>query len=257
MSSTSRPVALVTGGRQGIGLAIVTKMAAAGFDVVFTDLDPADNCSDIIARCGSLGARCKYVTSDLADLKSHQSLIEQVVSWGGGLDCLVNNAGVGTLYRGDLLALTSESFKHVMDINLKGTFFLTQAVARWMLENPAEHYRSVISISSVSALMASPERADYCMSKAALTMMTKTFALRLAADNIGVFELRPGIMQTAMTSAVFDKYDGKIAAGLVPARRWGQPEDVGSAVVPFAKGDMAFASGSAVEIDGGLSINRL
>ena len=253
----SRPVALVTGGRQGIGLAIVTRLAAAGFDIAFTARSSSDKCTEIIAQCETLGARAKYIPSDLGDVSSHQTLVDQVVCWGGGLDCLVNNAGVGTLVRGDLLDLTTESFDHVIGVNLRGTLFLSQAVARWMLDNPSDHYRSIISVSSVSALMASPERADYCMSKAALAMMTKSFALRFAADNIGVFELRPGIIQTGMTEAVSGKYDQRIADGLVPARRWGIPDDIGRALLPFAVGDMAFASGSAIELDGGLSINRL
>ena len=256
-NAQGRPVALVTGGRQGIGLAIVTALAAAGFNVAFTARSSTDSCSEIIAECESLGAKAKYIASDLGDLSGHQALVQQVVLWGGGLDCLVNNAGVGTLARGDLLELTTESFDHVMSTNLRGTLFLSQAVVRWMLDNPSAHYRSMITISSVSALMASPERADYCMSKAAMTMMTKSFALRLAADDIGVFELRPGIIQTGMTQAVAEKYDKRIADGLVPARRWGLPADIARAVLPFASGDMAFASGSAIELDGGLSINRL
>ncbi len=257
MINNTRPVALVTGGRQGIGLAIVQQLAAAGFDVAFTARNKGDDCSEIIQQCQQLGARAKYIASDLADIEQHATLLDKVVSWGGAVDCLVNNAGVGTLQRGDLLDLGVESFNRVMQVNLQGTFFLSQAVARWMLENPSSHYRSIISISSVSALMASPERADYCMSKAALSMMTKTFALRLAEDNVGVYELRPGIIKTSMTAGVSVKYDSKIAAGLVPAKRWGEARDIGCALVPFARGEMAFATGSAIELDGGLSINRL
>lgn len=256
MSANNRPVALVTGGRQGIGLAIVRHLAAAGFDVAFTARSTTDSCSEIIAECESLGARARYFPSELADIQAHPILIDQVVAWGGGLDCLVNNAGVGTLVRGDLLELPVESFDHVVGINVRGTLFLTQAVARWMLANPSPHYRSLLLVSSVSAEMASPERGDYCMSKAALGMMTQLFALRLAPENIGVFELRPGIIKTGMTAAVSDKYDRRIAEGLVPARRWGEPEDIGRAIVPFACGDMAFASGSRLQLDGGLSINR-
>ncbi|ANG62747.1 3-ketoacyl-ACP reductase [Marinobacterium aestuarii] len=256
MNATTRPVALVTGGRQGIGLAIVYSLAAAGFDVAFTARSTTDSCGEIIAECESLGARAQYFPSELGAIEAHQALIEQVTAWGGGLDCLVNNAGVGTLVRGDLLEMPPESFDHVMGINARGTLFLTQAVARWMLANPSPHYRSLLLVSSVSAEMASPERGDYCMSKAALGMMTKLFALRLAADNIGVFELRPGIIKTGMTAGVSDKYDRRIAEGLVPALRWGEPGDIGRAVLPFARGDMAFASGSTLQLDGGLSINR-
>ena len=257
MSKHIRPVALVTGGRQGIGLAIVHELAKSGFNLAFTARDKFDSCREIIDSCERQGAKALYVPSDLADLEGHSALIEQVVNWGGGLDCLVNNAGIGTLHRGDLLDLDSASFDTVMGINLRGSFFLTQQVARWMCANPSVHYRSIISISSVSALMASPERADYCMSKAAMAMMTQAFALRLAADNIGVFELRPGIIKTAMTDKVSEKYDRRIAAGLVPAKRWGEPEDIAVALLPFATGAMQFATGSCLALDGGLAINRL
>ncbi|MNF48134.1 2-dehydro-3-deoxy-D-gluconate 5-dehydrogenase [compost metagenome] len=257
MKAICRPVVLVTGGRQGIGLAIVLKLAAAGFDVAFTARSKSDNCSEIIGQCEALGSRAQYFPSELSDIDGHRELVEQVVNWGGGLDCLVNNAGIGSLVRGDLLDLSPESFDQVIAVNLRGTFFLSQTVARWMLNNPSQHYRSIILISSVSALMASPERGDYCMSKAAMAMMTKLFALRLATENIGVFELRPGIIKTSMTAGVSEKYNRLIAEGLVPALRWGEPDDIGSAVVPFVRGDMAFASGSAIELDGGLSINRL
>lgn len=257
MTQNKRPVALVTGGRQGIGLSIVLKLAAAGYDVAFTARNKTDLCTEIIEQCEAVGARAKYITSDLGDLSGHQDLIDEVINWGGGLDCLVNNAGVGSLVRGDMLELTIKSFDHVIGVNLKGTLFLSQAAARWMVANPSNHYRSIITISSVSALMASPERADYCMSKAAMAMMTQTLSLRLAEENVGVFELRPGIIKTNMTAGVSDKYDKKIADGLVPAKRWGTPDDIGSAVVPFAQGNMAFATGSALELDGGLSINRL
>lgn len=257
MTTTRQPVALVTGGRQGIGQAIVKQLATAGFAVAFTARNQNDDCLELIEYCESVGSRACYLPSDLADITSHHALVKAVVSWGGGLDCLINNAGVSSLSRGDLLALTPESFDHVMGVNVRGTLFLSQTIAKWMLENPTEHYRSIISISSVSALMASPERADYCMSKAALAMMNKTLALRLASDNIGVFELRPGIIKTSMTAGVASRYDQRIAEGLVPAKRWGVPEDIGQAVVPFAQGNMAFASGCAIELDGGLSINRL
>ncbi|WP_222937703.1 3-ketoacyl-ACP reductase [Spartinivicinus ruber] len=252
-----QPVALITGGRQGIGQAIVKQLAKVGFAVAFTARNSNDDCAELIAYCESVGSRACYIPNDLADISGHCALLDQVISWGGGLDCLVNNAGISSLARGDLLELTTESFDQVMTVNVRGTLFLSQAVAKLMLETSAECYRSIITISSVSALMASPERADYCMSKAALAMFNKTLALRLAGDNIGVFELRPGIIKTSMTAGVANRYEQHIQEGLVPAKRWGIPEDIASAVVPFAQGYMAFASGSAIELDGGLSINRL
>ncbi|NQZ30457.1 MAG: 3-ketoacyl-ACP reductase [Oceanospirillaceae bacterium] len=256
MNNKARPVALVTGGRQGIGLAIVNELASNGFNVAFTAREKTDDCAQIIAQCEKYGVKALYIPSDLSAVEEHAVLLDEVISWGGGLDCLVNNAGIGTLHRGDLLDLSPESFDTVMAVNLRGSFFLTQCVARWMCDNPSEHYRSIISISSVSALMTSADRADYCMSKAALAMMTNAFALRLAQDNIGVFELRPGIIKTAMTAKVSGKYDKRISEGLVPAKRWGEPEDIARALLPFASGAMAFATGSTLQLDGGLSINR-
>jgi NAD(P)-dependent dehydrogenase (short-subunit alcohol dehydrogenase family) len=144
-----------------------------------------------------------------------------------------------------------------MGINLRGAFFLAQAVARRMLAVPARHYRSITFVTSVSARMASPERADYCISKAAASMAAQALALRLAPHGIGVFELRPGIIETGMTAPVRDSYTARIADGLVPARRWGRPEDVGRAVLPLVGGQMAFATGAVIPVDGGLSIERL
>lgn len=254
---SQRPVALVTGGRQGIGRAIVLALAGAGFDVAFTARRTDDNGRELIEACGASGVRACYLPSDLGDLDAQTRLIDAVCDWGGGLDCLVNNAGVPTDRRGDLLDLTPASFDRVLGINLRGTFFLSQAVARHMVAHPGPHYRSILFITSVSARMASPERGDYCLSKAAGPMMTALFSLRLADQGIGVFELRPGIVKTAMTEGVADTYTQRIEGGLVPMARWGTPKDIAQAVVPFAVGRMAFATGSAIDLDGGLSINRL
>jgi NAD(P)-dependent dehydrogenase (short-subunit alcohol dehydrogenase family) len=153
--------------------------------------------------------------------------------------------------------VTPDNFDFAFDINVRGAFFLAQAVARHMLATPCAHYRSMSFITSVSADMASTERAEYCLSKSAASMMARLFTLRLAADGIGVFELRPGIIETAMTAGVKDKYDARIADGLVPAGRWGVPADIGSVIVPIATGAMAFATGAVIPVDGGLSIPRL
>jgi NAD(P)-dependent dehydrogenase (short-subunit alcohol dehydrogenase family) len=169
----------------------------------------------------------------------------------------VNNAGIGSPARGDLLDVSAEAFDQVLGVNLRGTFFFTQAVARHMISNNSGHARSIITLSSVSAELASPERGEYCLSKSALAMLTKLFALRLAPERISVFEVRPGVIRTPMTSAVADKYDRRIAEGLVPMSRWGEPEDVGTAVAALASGQFQFASGSVINLDGGLSIPRL
>ncbi len=159
--------------------------------------------------------------------------------------------------RGDLLEMTPESFDRCHAINLRGTFFLAQAVARAMAGRHGPQYRSLLFVTSVSAEMASPDRGEYCISKAGAAMMARNFALRLAPLNIGVFELRPGIIATPMTAGVRDRYDARIAEGLVPANRWGQPADIGAAVLPLVTGQMAFATGAAIPLDGGLSLPRL
>ena len=258
-SLSSRPVALVTGGRRGIGAAIAVELAAAGCDVAYTDLLPAKGDDPVRAGIEAAGGRALYVESDLADLDGHNSLIETVTGWGGGLDVLVNNAGIGSPRRGDLLTLTPENFDRVMGVNLRGTLFLSQRAAAWMAAHPRGDgfRRSIVTIGSVSAEMASPERGEYCVSKAGLAMASKLLALRLADDGISVFEIRPGIVRTDMTAGVADRYNRMIADGLSPIRRWGEPGDVARAAAALVRGDFAFATGSVVHVDGGLSIQRL
>ncbi|BCM21556.1 3-ketoacyl-ACP reductase [Mesorhizobium sp. J8] len=252
----SRPAAIVTGGARGIGLACAEALADAGFDILIADLagKPADGLAKTIT---GRGAKFAYAPCDIADLAGHSKLVEAVVDAFGRIDCLVNNAGVGAVVRGDLLELKPENFDRALDINLRGTVFLSQAVAKAMLAMPAVSTRSIITITSVSAAMASPERADYCISKAGLSMWVKNLALRLAADNIGVFEVRPGIIRTDMTSGVSAKYDALIEGGLVPAKRWGEAADVGAAVAALASGKFGFSTGSVVDVDGALSVPRL
>lgn len=251
-----RPVALVTGARRGIGRAIAEALASAGFDVAITDL--ADKADEALVALSAHGAKAAYFRSDLADLAGHPATVARIVDRFGRIDCLVNNAGMGAVTRGDVLDLLPENFDHVMDVNLRGTIFLTQAVARRMLAHPAgDRPRSIIHMTSVSAALASPERLDYCISKAGLAMWSKGLALRLAPEGIAVFDVRPGIIRTDMTAGVADTYDRKIADGLVPARRWGERQDVARVVTALARGDFAFATGSVIDVDGGLGIPRL
>ena len=258
-SLAQRPVALVTGGRRGIGAAIAIELAAIGCDVACTDLLPAETEDPVRAGIEAAGGRALHVESDLADLDAHGPLVEAVTGWGGGLDVLVNNAGVVWPRRGDMLATTPDAFDRVVGVNLRGTFFLSQCVARWMVAHPRDDgfRRSIVGIGSVSAEMATPERAEYCISKAGLAMLTRLLALRLASDGVSVFELRPGIIRTDMTAPVRGKYDSAIAEGLSPIRRWGEPADVARAAAALVRGDFAFATGSVVHVDGGLSIQRL
>jgi NAD(P)-dependent dehydrogenase (short-subunit alcohol dehydrogenase family) len=199
----------------------------------------------------------RYYQHDLADLAAIPALLQRIEATQGPVDALIQNAGVAAKVRGDMLDLTPENLDWILRINLSGGFFLAQEVARRMLAAPGPHYRSITFITSVSAGMASPDRADYCISKAAASMAAQALALRLAPHGIGVFELRPGIIETAMTGPVKEKYDTRIADGLVPMGRWGQPADIGQAVIPLVTGQMAFATGAVIPVDGGLSIERL
>lgn len=249
-----RPVALVTGGRRGIGRAIACELARRGYDVAITDLDDDEDASVTTRTIEAQGGRALFVRANLGDVTSHAAAVDRVVGWGGPIDCLVNNAGIGSPVRGDLLEVGPDAFDQVLGVNLKGTFFMTQAVARHMLAVASRHPRSIVTVSSVSATMASPERAEYCLSKSALPMLTKLFALRLAKAGIGVFEVRPGIIRTPMTAEVAQKYEARFAEGLVPMHRWGEAEDVAQAVAQLAGGGLQFATGSVLHVDGGLSI---
>jgi len=252
----SRPAAIVTGGCRGIGLACATALAEAGFDILVADLadDPGTELAESIA---GHGGRFAYCRADIADLESHDAVVSAALDAFGRIDCLVNNAGIASPVRGDPLDLLPANFDRVIGVNLRGTMFLSQAVAKAMLARPADGPRSIVTVTSVSAGIASPERADYCVSKAGLSMWVKNLALRLAAEGIGVFEVRPGIIRTDMTAAVSAKYDPLIESGLVPARRWGEASEVGAVVSALAGGRLGFATGSIVNVDGALSIPKL
>jgi NAD(P)-dependent dehydrogenase (short-subunit alcohol dehydrogenase family) len=252
----TRRAAIITGGARGIGLACAEALADAGLDILIADLaeKPAAGLAENI---NTRGAKLAYAQCDIADLASHPKLVEAAMDAFGHIDCLINNAGVGAVVRGDLLELKPENFDRALNINLRGTLFLSQAVAKAMLATPAVSARSIITITSVSAAMASPERADYCISKAGLSMWVKNLALRLAAEDIGVFEVRPGIIRTDMTSGVSAKYDALIEGGLVPAKRWGEAADVGAVVAALASGKFGFSTGSVIDVDGALSVPRL
>jgi 3-oxoacyl-[acyl-carrier protein] reductase len=255
----SRPVAVVTGAGRGIGRAIALELAGAGYDLALPLLKTADaDAEGVEAAARARGAAVHLLTFDLADVAGHRSTARAIVSRFGRLDCLVNNAGIGTPARGDLLDLTPETFDAVMGVNLRGTLFFTQACVREMMTlDGTAHPRSIVTITSVSAELASPERTDYCISKAGLSMAVKALALRLAPEGIAVFEVRPGIIRTPMTAPVAGRYDARIADGLVPAGRWGEPEDVAATVAALASGRLSFSTGSIVNVDGGLSLPRL
>lgn len=254
----SRPLAIVTGGRRGIGLGIARALAADGFDIALTGLGPYGTEESVLADLEARGVKAAYFEADLADVTDHDATIGKIMTRFGRIDCLVNNAGMGSVVRGDFLGLTPENFDRIIATNLRGTFFFTQAVLRAMLASPSlTGVRSIVNITSVSAELSSPERLDYCISKAGLSSFSKGLALYLAEKDIAVFEIRPGIIRTDMTAGVAGKYDALIAGGLVPMRRWGEPDDIGGVVSALASGRFAFATGSVIDLDGGLSIGRL
>lgn len=251
-----KPVALITGGQQGIGFGVAEVLAGAGFALAMASQSAPDDPS-VVTALKKLGRDARYFRHDLRDIEGSTALVNRIEADLGPVDTLVSNAGVAAKIRGDMLDIEPDNFDLVLDVNLRGAFFLAQAVARRMTERPAGHYRSIVFVTSVSAALASIERAEYCVSKAAAAMMAELFALRLAPHGIGVFELRPGIIETEMTAGVMDMYTARIEGGLVPAGRWGQPADIGSAILPLVKGNMAFANGAVIPVDGGLSLARL
>ena len=259
-STSSRRVALVTGASRGIGRAIAVELGRIGFDVLVNYRSNAAEAERTCEEVKAAGARAEIFAADVGNDDDRQRLVAHTRELFGRLDLLVNNAGVAPEKRVDLLEADAESFDRLMNVNLKGPFFLSQLVARWMIEQKqsmSDYSPAIVNISSVSAYAASPERAEYCISKAGLAMMTKVFAARLADEGINVYEIRPGVIATDMTVGVKEKYDQKIADGLTPISRWGTPEDVGRAVAAIAGGSFPFSTGEVINVDGGFHLRRL
>jgi 3-oxoacyl-[acyl-carrier protein] reductase len=252
-----RPRVFVTGARRGIGRGIAFGFAEAGYDVVINDLVAENEAQETLTGLRERGAKTAYVQGNVSDLKNIPAIAENAFSAFGGLDCLVNNAGISVRKRGDILDVTPESYNEVMDVNLRGPFFLTQDIARRMISDTSPHPRSIISLSSANATLVAPDRAEYCLSKTGVSMMTKLFAVRLGESGIAVFEIRPGIIRTDMTAVVKDKYDRLINDGLTPIKRWGEPEDIAKVATSLASGNFHFSTGDAFHVDGGLFIHRL
>jgi len=247
----------VTGARRGIGRACAAALAEAGFDLALTDLEEDEAARETVAALEVFGAAVMFLPSDLARIEEHQATADAIRARFGAVHCLVNNAGIGAPLRGDVLDLRPENFDRVMGVNLRGTVFWTRALLPVMLATPSSHPRTIVNVTSVSAAMSSPDRLDYCMSKAALSAFSQGLALRLAPENVAVFELRPGIIRTDMTAGVAERYDQAIAGGLVPAGRWGEPQDIGRIAAQLAGGAFAFATGSVIHADGALSVPKL
>jgi len=265
-------VALITGGSRGIGRGIALELAKVGWDLVLnyaTNLAAAKQTS---ADCASLAQanaktiRAEVCPADIARAEDRKRVIEFTRAKFSRLDLLVNNAGVAPDTRADILEASEQSFDRLIQVNVKGPYFLTQLAARWMLEqtkataktsSPLHFKPKIVTISSVSAYAASTNRGEYCVAKAALSMLTPLYAARLAEHGINVYEIRPGIIATDMTRPVKEKYDRLIADGLTPIQRWGTPEDVGKAVAAIAQDLLPFSTGEVINVDGGFHLRRL
>jgi 3-oxoacyl-[acyl-carrier protein] reductase len=258
--SESRRVALVTGGTRGIGFGIATKLASDGFNLAVNGRRPESDIADTLESLKAHGVDVMYCQADVAVPADREKMISDIRKRFGRMDVLVNNAGVAPSKRADILDADEESFDRLMSINLKGPYFLTQLAARWMTEQRREDENfqgTIVNVSSISATVASTNRGDYCISKAGIAMATQLWAARLAEFGVSVYEVRPGVIRTDMTSGVTDKYDKLIAEGLTVQRRWGTPEDVGRAVAVLARGELTYATGGVLMVDGGLTMPRL
>jgi len=276
------PVALVTGASRGIGRGIALELARIGHDLVINYASNREAATATAEDCVAAGQeagqaiRAEPCRADISEATDRAALLDFTRATFGRIDLLVNNAGVAPNVRADLLEAGEESFDRLMRINVKGPYFLTQAVAKWMIEeirnpksrirragsqvrNPKSEIRSpkIVTVSSISAYTASVNRGDYCVSKAALSMLTPLFAARLAEYGIQVFEIRPGVIATDMTGPVKEKYDRLIAEGLTPMARWGQPEDIGRAVAAIAQDRLPFSTGEVINVDGGFHLRTL
>ena len=279
----SSKIALVTGGSRGIGFGIAEKLAAEKWDLVINGVRPADAVTEPLARLRAMGVKVGYAQGDVGSAEGRAAIVKatrafiattslqetqvsgresQVSPFGSHVSgfLLVNNAGVAPKVRADLLETSEESYDYVMNTNLRGVFFLTQAFARDMVAakkaDPA-FSGSIINITSISATVVSINRGEYCIAKAGLSMLSQLFATRLGGEGLSVYEVRPGVIKTDMTAGVTEKYDKLIAGGLCVQPRWGLPEDIGKAVASLARGDFPFSTGQVVMVDGGLTIPRL
>jgi 3-oxoacyl-[acyl-carrier protein] reductase len=255
-------VALVTGGSRGIGFGIAQYLSREGFDLAICGMRSADQVSAAIEQLHTFGNEVLYCQADVSDKEMRRNMLEAIRAYYGKLHVLVNNAGIAPLERKDVLEATEESFERLIKINLQGPHFLCQEVANWMIEQKRAHpdfSGCIVNITSISSTIASTNRAEYCISKAGLSMSTKVWAVRLAEFHIPVFEIQPGIIQTDMTSSpqVQAKYTTLINGGLLLQSRWGTPEDVGRAVAMLVRGDLPYSTGQVIAVDGGMMVERL
>lgn len=250
------PCAIVTGASRGIGRGISLLLAEKGYKIVAVGTRSASDVAVYIGELTSRSPESIYVAADISTPDGRARILESAAQVGG-FDILVNNAGIAPKVRADLLEMTEESLDRLINTNLKGTFLLTQAAAKQLIERETDAHKMIINITSISAETSSVNRGEYCISKAGLSMVTKLFADRLAEYGINVYELRPGIIETDMTAVVKDKYTAMINGGLLPIKRMGQPNDIAKAVYALAEGYFAYTTGSVMNIDGGFTLSRL
>ena len=259
-SAAPKPVAVITGGARGIGLGIARELAADGNRLVLTGTREESSIREVLDGLRDSGFEVIYVRGDVSSAADRQSLVNQTLEQFGRVDVLVNNAGITSIGRKDVLDADEEGFDRVFDINLKGPFFLTQLIAREMIrlrDSGELESASIINISSVSAWAVSTNRGDYCMTKTAIGMATQLWAARLAEFGISVYEIQPGVIRSDMTSGVTEKYDRLIEDGLTLQKRWGEPSDIGRAVRTLVRGDLPYATGQVLNVDGGMHIRTL
>ena len=255
-----KKVALVTGGSRGIGFGVAESLAKDGFDLVVCGVREETAVADALAHLRAMGRDVLYVQADVSVRADRERLIGEIKRHFGRLNVLVNNAGVAPSVRADILEATEESFERLIKINLQGPYFLTQTVANWMIEQKkadSAFTGCIINVSSISSTVASVNRGDYCITKAGVSMATKLYAARLGEYDLPVYEIRPGIIKTDMTSAVTAKYDKLIGEGLLLQARWGVPADVGRAAAMLARGDLAYSTGQVIMVEGGQTVQRL
>ena len=253
-------IAFITGGTRGIGFGVALALGKAGFDLAVNGMRNEGEVTDALEELRNLGVNVAYFQGNVAVREDRQAMVDKILSHFGSVNVLVNNAGIAPRERADILHAKEEIWDEVMEINLKGPYFLTQLFANYFVEKKLENplfEASIINISSISAFVASVNRGEYCVSKAGIAMATKLWATRLGEYDIPVYEIQPGIIKTDMTSGVVEKYDKLFQEGISLQRRWGLPDDVGKVAAMLAQGNMPYATGQAIKVDGGLHIQRL
>ena len=251
--------ALITGGTRGIGRGIAERLLSEGYRVVINGTRPFEAVADVVDQLSELGT-VTYVAANIGDAEAREHLVSETLRAVGRLDVLVNNAGITSPGRKDMLEATEDGLDLVLAVNLKGPFLLTQSLARHMIEQreaDSEFRGRIVNVTSISAVVATTNRAEYCISKAGLSMTTMLWATRLADHGIDVFEVRPGVIRTDMTAPAAEKYDSLIEKGLTLERRMGTPEDVAAVVSVLAAGSIPYSTGEVITVDGGLTVDRL